>query len=139
MIKRSQKINYAKHSWQRVSNPYALWRVPYIAYLPSLFQILFIPFPPRLQPPPTLLFLFPCVYGWMGHRATFYASFYLIIMDLHISSLDNLVPEGDRLWCVFYATRHQVYWGLTHVIFASTLIWYHTPTHKQRHTAHSGQ
>ena len=26
-------------------------------------------------------------------------------------SLDILVPEGP--WCVFSATRHQIYWGLT--------------------------
>ena len=37
-------------------------------------------------------------------------------MDLHMSSLGTLVPEGP--WCVFYATRRQVYWGLTHnVVF----------------------
>ena len=33
-------------------------------------------------------------------------------MDLHILSLGTLVPEGS--WCVFYATRNQVYWALTH-------------------------
>ena len=38
-------------------------------------------------------------------------------MDLHMSNLSTLV-EGP--WCVTYATRCQVYWGLTHVIF----FWY---------------
>ena len=33
-------------------------------------------------------------------------------MDLHMSILGTLVPEGP--WCVFPATRRQVYWGLTH-------------------------
>ena len=40
-------------------------------------------------------------------------------MDLHISSLGTLVPEGT--WCVFYATRHQVYWGLTQCGFLLVL------------------
>ena len=56
-------------------------------------------------------------------------------MDLHMSSLGTLVPEGP--WCVFYVTRRQVYWGLTHnVVFTGTLIWYHTNT--QTHALHSG-
>ena len=47
----------------------------------------------------------------------------------------SILPEG--LWCVFYAARHQVYWGLTHnVVFTGTLIWYHTNT--QTHALHSG-
>ena len=29
-----------------------------------------------------------------------------------MTSLATLVPEGH--WCVFYATRHQVYQGLNH-------------------------
>ena len=37
-------------------------------------------------------------------------------MDLYMSSLGTLVPEGP--WCVFHATRRQVYWSLTHnVVF----------------------
>ena len=50
-------------------------------------------------------------------------------MDLHMLSLSILVWEGP--WCVFYATRCQVYWGLTHVVFYwhSDLI-LHTQTHK---------
>ena len=57
-------------------------------------------------------------------------------MDIHLSSYGTLVPEGP--WCVFYATRLQGYWGLTHI---KVFYWYsdlisHTQTHK--HTAHSG-
>ena len=36
-------------------------------------------------------------------------------MYLHVSSLGTLVPE--RLCCVFYATKLQVRWGLTHLVF----------------------
>ena len=60
-------------------------------------------------------------------------------MDLHMSSLGALEPEG--LWCVFYATRHQVYWGPINVSFAGTLIWYHKQhKHKPREwqTSYSG-
>ena len=58
------------------------------------------------------------------------------IMDPQISNLGTSVPEGP--WYVFYATRHQVYSGLTHVIFC----WYSgmisdTQIHKQTDTQHS--
>ena len=33
------------------------------------------------------------------------------IMDLHMFSLGTLISEG--VCCVFYTTRHQIYWGLT--------------------------
>ena len=46
------------------------------------------------------------------------------------------------LICVVYVTRRQVYWSLTHnVLFAGTLIWYHTHTQThtpQTHTARTG-
>ena len=51
-------------------------------------------------------------------------------MDLPMSSLSTLVPKGPC--CVYYATRCQVYGGLTHNVvffFDSTLVWYHTHTH----------
>ena len=55
-------------------------------------------------------------------------------MDLHMSSLGTLLPEGP--WCVFYATRCQVYCGLTHSV---VFYWYfnfisHTHTHTHMHT-----
>ena len=66
----------------------------------------------HLQPPPPLFSLLSCFFSWMGDHATFDVLFNNI--DLHMSSLGSLVPEGP--WCVFYAIRHQVYWGLTHTI-----------------------
>ena len=58
-------------------------------------------------------------------------------MDLHMSSLSTLVPEG--CCCVFYASKCQVYWGLTHNMdFTGTLIWYHTHATTKTDTAHSG-
>ena len=58
----------------------------------------------------------------------------MLLLDLRMLSLGNLVPEGP--WCVFHATKCQVYWGLTHnVVFAGTLIRYHTHiTHHVTHT-----
>ena len=56
-------------------------------------------------------------------------------MDLYMSSLGTLVPKGP--WCVFYVTKHHVYWGLTHnVIFYwySDLIW-----NKKTHSTLRGQ
>ena len=49
-----------------------------------------------------------------------------------MSSLGTVVPEGP--WCVFYATRRTVYWGLTHNVdfnWYSDLIW-QTHQHTQR-------
>ena len=46
-------------------------------------------------------------------------------------SLGTILPYQPC--CVFYATRHQVYWGLIHnMVFYwySHLIWYHTRTWK---------
>ena len=63
----------------------------------------------------------------------------LSIMDLCMSSLGTLVPEGP--WGVFYATRCQVYWGLTHSVVLLLILWFdithtNTHTHTQRHTVH---
>ena len=56
----------------------------------------------------------------MGDRATFY-DLLNFIMDLHLSSLGTLVPEGPC--CVFYVTRHQVYRGMTrNMVFAFSQI-----------------
>ena len=52
--------------------------------------------------------------NWSHH--IWCAILYIDIMDLYMSSLGTLVTEGPC--CVFYATRHQVSWGLTHnVVF----------------------
>ena len=75
--------------------------------------------------------LFHWLNGWSRH--IWYAILLNDNMDLQISSLGTLVPKGP--WCVFYATRRQVYWGLTHMFFTGTLIWYYTHTHT--HTTHT--
>ena len=96
-----------------------------------LFQILasLSPLPTCLSPPtstPTVIsvVLFLWLNGWSHH---------MINMDLHISSLGTLVPEGP--WCMFFATRHQVYWGLTQCGFLLVLGF--DITHKT-YTTHSG-
>ena len=54
-------------------------------------------------------------------------------MDLYMSSLGT-----ERPWCVFYATRHQFYWGLrNNTVFSGTLAWYYTHTNTQAHTQHT--
>ena len=63
----------------------------------------------------------------------------LSIMDLCMSSLGTLVPEGP--WCVFYATKCQVYWGLTHNVVLLLILWFdithtNTHTHTQRQPVH---
>ena len=108
-------------------------KTPYIAY-PTPFQIL--PNPSSLSPPtptPTALsvVLFLQLNGWSCHICC--GILLNDIMDLHMSSFGTLVPEGP--WCVFYATRHQVYWGLAHLIFywCSDLIT-HTHTYTKIHS-----
>ena len=133
---------FSLHSWQRGPNPPNLWKTPYIAY-PSLFSSFVQPPPPFLSLPtldPTALFvaLFLVLFwlnGWSLH--IWVAILLNDIMDIHISSLGTFVPEGR--WCVFYATRRQVYWGLTH---NKILCWYsdlisHTQTHAHRDTQHT--
>ena len=100
-----------EHSWERVSNPpfyiYPLYCLPL-----HLSQVLSNP-PPPPEPPYLLLFLLPCFFGWKGDHTIFDVSFYLMTCDL--SNLGILVPVGP--FCMFYVTRCQVYWGLTHVVF----------------------
>ena len=95
------------------------------------------PLPTFLLPPiptPTVLsvVLFLWINGWSRH--IWCAILLNDNMDLHVSSYGTLVPEGP--WCMFYAIRHQVYWGLTHVV---VFYWYSDLiSHTQTHTAHSG-
>ena len=93
-------------------------------------------FEPPLPPtsPPTVYFvaLFLWQNGWWHHiLCGFFVNY---ILDLHMLTLGTLVAEGPC--CVFQPTRRQVYNGLTHNgVFGFQ---YHTVTHKQKHTAHSG-
>ena len=87
-------------------------------------------------PPPPPLSLLPCLFGWMSDHAT---SVLLCLMNdiidhLNILRLGTLVQAA--LCCVFYTTRHQIYWRFASddMVFASILIWYHT--HRQTHGAH---
>ena len=64
--------------------PYFM-KTPYIAYH-SFFTFCATPH----QPPPSLLFLLPCFFGWMRDRATFDVLFYL--MTLWIYKYWVLVP-----------------------------------------------
>ena len=88
--------------------------LPYITY-PSLLQILSLlpPLPCHLQPSASTVLsviMFLLVNGWSHH--IWCAILLNDNMDLHMSSLGTLVLVGP--WCMFYATRLKVYWGLTH-------------------------
>ena len=116
-------------------------------------QILSNPLPSHhFQPPPsnpTALFdvLFLYLNGWLcsislnimnGWLCSISWVISLNIMNLHRLSLGNFVP--GRPCCVFYATRHQVYWGLTHDA-NFCCYWFditHIQTQKNTQTAHSG-
>ena len=114
---------------------------PILPTPPSIFQIL----PPPLAPSPTSLspptltsiilsvVIFLWLNGWSHHiwRAILLND----NMDIHMSSLVTLVPEGPSF--VFYATRHHVYWGLTH---NTVFYWYsNLISHTQicKHTQHT--
>ena len=131
-----------EHSWQRHPKHLFYEDLPFIAYTPiSNFIPLLSPPPTHTHPPfrlklPTLTALsvisFLWLNGWLRH--IWCVILLKDIMVLHIPSFCTLVPEGRS--CVFYATRHQVYWGLIQVSFC----WYsdlfditHTNTqHTQR-------
>ena len=57
-------------------------------------------------------------------------------MDLHMSSLGTLVSGGPC--CVFYATRCQVYWGLTYNVVSCYYSDCISCRHRCKDTAHSG-
>ena len=116
-------------SWQRAANPPILWRPSYVAYYPFFKLLPTLPLPQlacHLQPPLPLFFLLFCFFSWMCFMPH-------DNMDLHKSSLGTLVPAGP--WCVFYATSHQVDWGLTQHDFLRVLGF--DIIHKT-YTAHSG-
>ena len=86
---------------------------PYIAY--PLFQLWSIPS------------LSEWVNGWMGDCAILDMLFYLMISWMYTCCI--LGP-----WCVLHATRHQVYWGLAHVVFC----WYSDLiSHSHKHIKHN--
>ena len=108
---------------------------PYIPYClpPTQFPLLFQFFPDTcLKPPPPLLFLFPCFFNWNVWSCHIWCIILLDnIMDPHMSSVVTLVPEGP--WCVFYAIKCQVYWGLTRTVvfylYSNLISFRHTKMH----------
>ena len=86
--------------------PPILWRPPILpTTLPPFSN--FVQSPHLILHSPPLLFLLPCLFGLMGDHTTFCVVLLNDIMDLHMLSLGNFVPEEPC--CIFYATRHQVY------------------------------
>ena len=114
-MKTRAHIESCNHSWQR--GP------PFYEDPPLLTT--------PLPPTPPLLILLSCFFGWMGDHATFD-----VLLFLMISWMYKCWASGP--WCMFYAKRCQVYWGLKYdVVFC----WYsdlisHTQTHT--HTSHLG-
>ena len=123
------------HSWQKDPNPLIYKDPPILPTPPQKKKHFFF----NVCPPNhfidssggwrSLLFLLPCFFGWMSDCAILYVILLTDIMDLHLLSLNSSVTKGP--WHVIYATRHQVYWGLTHnVVFC----WYSALiSHTQKH------
>ena len=121
------------HSWQRVPSPPILWRLPYMAYL-FFFQILPTP-PPTTNP--TALFV--ALFLWLNEWSCNIWCVASLNGLIHMSNLGTLVPESPC--CVFYATRRQVYWGLTNNVVFLLVLWLDAPhTHtKKTDSTHRGQ
>ena len=119
------------HSWQKDPNPLIYKDPPILPTSPPKKNIFFSMFVH-----PTIL-LTPvgvgdhCYSCCLASLAEWVIVPYLLtdIMDLHLLSLNSSVTKGP--WHVIYATRHQVYWGLTHnVVFC----WYSALiSHTQKH------
>ena len=106
-------------------------KTPFIAY-PLPGQILSTPVPTSLPPPTPTPNALSVVIFLRLNRWSWHIWCTILLndnMDLHMSRLGTLVPEGP--WYGVYAARHQFYWGLTHNMF---FYWYsdlisHTNTH----------
>ena len=122
------------------ANPVILWRPPphpNIAYPHTPFSnfVHTPPTPTSLSPPPPAptvfsVAMFLWLNGWSRH--IWCAILLNDNMDLYMSSLGTLVPEGP--WCVFHETRRQVYWSLTHSV---VFYWYSdliSIAHNTQHT-----
>ena len=114
------KRNFYK-KWGEPANPACFMKTP-LYCLPHFFKFCPPASPPTSlspqtpTPTPTVLsvVLFLWLNGWSHH--IWCAILLNDNMDLHMLSLCTLPPEGH--WCVFYATRCQLYWGVTYkVIF----------------------
>ena len=125
-------------SWQRGANSTILWRPLFIAYPPPLQFFSNPPSPlTSLSPPtPTLTVFSAVLFLWLNGwpNQIWCAILFNDNMDLHMSSFGTLVPKGP--WCVFYATRCQVYCSLTKCSFL--LVLWLDSTYKQTHRVNSG-
>ena len=113
---------------------------PPVLLIPSFQLFSNPPIPSLLPPTPTPTALSVVLYFWLnGWSYHIWCAILLNdIMNLMLS-LGILVPEGP--WCVFYVTRHQMYWGLTH---NAVFCWYsdlisHTKRHTTTHSTFRGQ
>ena len=86
--------------------------------------------PPTPNPTALSAVPFHWLNGWSCHISC--ANLRNDNMDLHISSLGTLVPEG--LWCMFYATTHEVFWDLTQCVFLLALWFDIIHTKHSQHT-----
>ena len=104
----------------RDTTPSTLWRPPILPSPPFFQTLSTCPPPPSLSHPtphPQCSFCCPVsLTEWVILPHLMHCAFLLNTcmdnIDLHMSSISTLVPEGP--WSVFYATRCQVYWGLAH-------------------------
>ena len=125
-----------QQSWQRVPTPLFHGDAQHCLPLHFLFiQILSIPPSPNHYS----LCLFIALFLWLnGCICHIWCTILLNdIMDLHMFSLGTLISEG--VCCVFYTTRHQIYWGLTN---NKCFCWYSDlMSHKKSraHSKHRGQ
>ena len=97
--------------------------------------LLHTPVAPNPNPHPTVIYVVRFLCYFCCPVCYLFAILLNDNMDLHMLSLGTLVSEGQ--WCMFYATRHQVYRGLTHMFF----YWYSniTYTHANSHSTLRGQ
>ena len=103
-----------KPSWQSVPNLPILWR-PLL--LPTPLPQIWSKFGPSFPENSTPTAFFVTLLIWLNLQLQHIWCVFLVndIVDIHMSSLGTLVPEEPC--CVYYATRCQVYWRLTHVVF----------------------
>ena len=126
------KSNYTlDHSWQRGPNP-LFYEDPSILSTARFSNFVQPPYPATTNHHPIALpvVLFYWLNRWLCQ--IWCAILLTDIMNLYMSSLVTLVPEGP--WCVVYATRHHVYWGLTSLNFLLILWFDITLTNTHRNT-----
>ena len=133
------------HSWQKRANP-SIYDPPlppppsYIVYTPFsnfVHPTNFVHKHTSLSSPtPTPTVLSAALFFWLNGWSCLMLCV-ILLMIIWIDTCRALVPEGP--WYVFYATRHQVYCGLTHKVFFPLVLWFDiTHTNTQTLIAHLG-